>query len=161
APIAAVIALGAERGRRGRQAIEMMVGVAAGILIGAALVATVGVGAWQLVLATTITFVVATATGASQLVRNQAAASAILVVALHVAGQNLALQRLVDALIGGGLAILLARFLFPVDPLELVRDEARDLRRRRATGARRATRSTPSSRSTCVGSRMRSRSRGR
>jgi len=133
APIAAVIALGAERGRRGRQAIEMMVGVAAGILIGAALVATVGVGAWQLVLATTITFVVATATGASQLVRNQAAASAILVVALHVAGQNLALQRLVDALIGGGLAILLARFLFPVDPLELVRDEARDLRRRLAT----------------------------
>jgi sugar porter (SP) family MFS transporter len=41
-------------------------------------------------------------------------------------------QRLVDALIGGGLAILLARFLFPVDPLELVRDEARALRERLA-----------------------------
>jgi hypothetical protein len=80
--MAAVIALGAERGRRGRQA----------------------------------------------------ATSTILVVALHRAGQNLALQRLVDALIGGGIAILLARFLFPVDPLELVRDEARQLRRRLAVG---------------------------
>jgi uncharacterized membrane protein YgaE (UPF0421/DUF939 family) len=49
APIAAVIALGAERGRRGRQAIEMMLGVALGILLGATLVAVAGTGAWQLV----------------------------------------------------------------------------------------------------------------
>ena len=34
APIAAVIGLGAERGRRGRQAIQMMIGVALGILVG-------------------------------------------------------------------------------------------------------------------------------
>jgi hypothetical protein len=45
APIAAVIALGAERGRRGRQAIEVMVGVTFGILFGAAIVAVAGVGA--------------------------------------------------------------------------------------------------------------------
>jgi len=121
APIAAVIALGAERGRRGRQAIEVMVGVTIGILLGAAIVAVAGVGAWQLVLAT-----------APPVVRTQAAASAILVVALHQPGTNLALQRLIDALIGGGIAIVLARLLFPVDPLELVRDEARQLRVRLA-----------------------------
>jgi hypothetical protein len=130
APIAAVIALGAERGRRGRQAIEVMVGVAIGILLGAAIVAVAGVGAWQLVLATAVALGAATAAAAPPVVRTQAAASAILVVALHQPGTNLALQRLVDALIGGGIAIVLARLLFPVDPLDLVRDEARQLRAR-------------------------------
>jgi hypothetical protein len=101
APIAAVIALGAERGRRGRR-----------------------------VLATAVVLVVATAAAAPPVVRGQAAASAILVVALHQPGSNLALQRLIDALIGGGIAIVLARLLFPVDPLDLVRDEARQLRAR-------------------------------
>ena len=130
APIAAVIALGADRGRRGRQAIEVMVGVAIGILLGAAIVAVAGVGAWQLVLATAVALVAATAAAAPPVVRTQAAASAILVVALHQPGTNLALQRLVDASIGGGIAIVLARLLFPVDPLDLVRDEARQLRAR-------------------------------
>ena len=128
APIAAVIALGAERGRRGRQAILMMTGVAFGILVGAALLAVAGAGAWQLTVATIAALVLTTAAGAAPIVRNQAAASAILVVALHQPGSNLAVQRLVDALIGGAIAILLARILFPVDPIEIVRDEARALR---------------------------------
>jgi uncharacterized membrane protein YgaE (UPF0421/DUF939 family) len=132
APIAAVIALGAERGRRGRQAIEVMIGVTLGILIGAGIVAIAGVGAWQLVLATAVVLVAATAAATPPVVRGQAAASAILVVALHQPGSNLALQRLIDALIGGGIAIVLARLLFPVDPMELVRDEARQLRARLA-----------------------------
>ena len=42
APIAAVIALGAERGTRGRQAIRMMTGVSLGILVGAVVLAIVG-----------------------------------------------------------------------------------------------------------------------
>ena len=132
APIAAVIALGAERGRRGRQAIEVMVGVTIGILLGAAIVAVAGVGAAQLVLATAVALVVTTAAATPPVVRTQSAASAILVVALHQPGSNFAVQRLVDALIGGGIAIVLARLLFPVDPFELVRDEARRLRVRLA-----------------------------
>jgi uncharacterized membrane protein YgaE (UPF0421/DUF939 family) len=130
APIAAVIGLGAQRGRRGRQALEMIVGVVLGILLGAGLVALAGTGAWQLVVATAVTSLVATAAAAPPLIRVQAAASAILVVALHQPGADVPLQRLVDALIGGGLAVLLARFLFPVDPLELVRHEARTMRER-------------------------------
>lgn len=132
APIAAVIGLGAQRGRRGRQALEMIVGVVIGILVGAALVDVAGAGAWQIVVATVATLVIATAAAAPPVVRVQSAASAILIVALHRPGSNAALQRLVDALIGGGLAIVLARFLFPVDPLELVRDEARAFRERLA-----------------------------
>jgi uncharacterized membrane protein YgaE (UPF0421/DUF939 family) len=129
APIAAVIALGAERGRRGRQAIEMMIGVTLGILIGAGLVAVAGAGGWQIIVATAVALAVATGAGASPIIRIQSAASAILVVALHrPSGGNLAVQRLVDALIGGGIAIVLARLLFPVDPLELVREQARTVR---------------------------------
>ncbi len=134
APIAAVIALGADRGRRGRQAIEMMIGVSLGILLGAAIVAIAGAGAWQIVVATALALLMATAVAAPPVIRIQAAASAVLVVALHRPGTNLAFQRLVDALIGGGIAIVLARLLFPIDPLELVRDEARQLRLRLAEG---------------------------
>src|SRR5579884_665225 len=134
APIAAVIGLGAQRGRRGRQAMEMIVGVGVGILVGTGLVAVAGAGAWQLVVGTVVTFVLATAVAAPPVVRTQSAASAILVVALHRPGADVPIQRLVDALIGGGLAILLARFLFPADPLDLVRDEARALRERLADG---------------------------
>jgi hypothetical protein len=128
APIAAAIALGAERGTRGRQAIRMMTGVSVGILVGAAVLALVGAGAWQIVVGSAAALVVTTAAGASLMVRNQAAASAILIVALHRPGSNLAVQRLEDALIGGAVAILIARFLLPIDPIPLVRDEARKLR---------------------------------
>jgi hypothetical protein len=128
APISAAIALGAERGTRGRQAIRMMTGVAVGILVGAAVLAVAGAGGWQIVAGTIAALVVTTGAGASLMVRNQAAASAILVVALHPPGSNLAVQRLEDALIGGAVAILIARFLLPVDPIPLVRDQAGNLR---------------------------------
>lgn len=128
APIAAVIGLNADRGRRGRQAMDMIVGVAAGILIGAGLVQLAGAGAWQITVGTLVALVGTTAAGTRPIIRTQAAASTILVVALHVPGSNLAWQRLIDALIGGGIAILVARFLFPVDPLDLVRREAASLR---------------------------------
>ena len=132
APIAAVIGLAADRGRRGRQAIDMILGVGLGILIGAGIVALAGVGAWQLVVGTAAALLVATALGARPIIRTQSAASAILIVSLHLPGTNVAWQRLIDALIGGGIAILLARFLFPVDPLDLVRREAVALRRQLA-----------------------------
>ena len=128
APISAAIALGAERGTRGRQAIRMMTGVSVGILVGAAVLAVAGAGAWQIVLGTAVALVFTTAAGAPLMVRNQAAASAILIVALHRPGSDLALQRLEDALIGGAVAIVIARFLLPIDPIPLVREAARNLR---------------------------------
>lgn len=128
APIAAAIALGAERGTRGRQAIRMMTGVAVGILVGAGVLAVAGAGGWQIVVGTAAALVVTAAAGAPLMVRNQAAASTILIVALHKPGSNLAVQRLEDALIGGAVAILIARFLLPIDPIPLVRDAARNLR---------------------------------
>lgn len=121
APIAAMIALGGEPGRRGRQAIEMIAGVAFGILLATGLLEVVGTGGGQIVLGVALVFLLAAAFATRPMIRNQAAASVILVLALHEPGSNLTLQRLIDALIGGILAILLAQFLFPADPLTLVR----------------------------------------
>ena len=128
APIAAVIALGAQRGTRGFFAFQMMVGVALGILVGAAVTAAGGAGWWQLIVGVAVAMVAGIAVAPQPIVRNQAAASAVLIVALHRPGSNLALQRLEDALVGGGLAIVVAQLLFPIEPLDLVRREARRLR---------------------------------
>jgi hypothetical protein len=82
----------------------------------------------QIVVAVAVSLVVTTAAGAPPITVAQSAASAILVVALHVPGSNVALQRFVDALVGGAIAILLAQLLFPIDPVSLVRRESQHLR---------------------------------
>lgn len=128
APMAAAIALNAELGQRGRQAIEMMTGVSLGIVIGAVAIEVAGSGVWQILVVTFVALGIATAAGASRMVRGQAATSALLVVTLYGPTSNLTFQRLEDAAIGGAVAIVIARFLLPVDPIPLVRDEARDLR---------------------------------
>jgi hypothetical protein len=128
APMAAAIALNAELGRRGRQAIEMMTGVSLGILIGAIAIEVAGSGVWQILVVTFVALAIATAAGASRMVRGQSATSALLVVTLYGPTSNLTFQRLEDAAIGGAVAILIARFLLPVDPIRLVREEARSLR---------------------------------
>src|SRR5262249_22776711 len=63
APIGAVIALGAERGTRGRQAIQMMTGVSVGIVIGAVVLAIAGAGAWQIVVASAVALGIAAGAG--------------------------------------------------------------------------------------------------
>jgi uncharacterized membrane protein YgaE (UPF0421/DUF939 family) len=128
APIAAVIGLTAEPGLRGRHAVRLIAGVAVGISIGAGIVSIAGRGALQVVAAVAVSLVVTTAAGSPPVTVGQSAASAILVVALHQPGSNVALQRLVDALVGGALAILLAQLLFPIDPIMLVRRESQHLR---------------------------------
>jgi uncharacterized membrane protein YgaE (UPF0421/DUF939 family) len=128
APMAAAIALNAELGRRGRQAIEMMTGVSVGIVIGAVTVAATGSGVWQILVVTFVALAVTTAAGAPRMVRGQAATSALLVVTLYGPTSNLTFERLEDAAVGGAVAIVIARFLLPIDPIPLVRDEARHLR---------------------------------
>jgi Fusaric acid resistance protein-like len=128
APIAAVIALGAERGRRGRQAVELLTGVAIGIVLGSSVVALFGAGGWQIMLAVALAFLLGTGADARPLTLNESAVSAVLIVGLHRTGSHFAYNRLIDALIGGGLAIVSAQILFPVDPLEIVRSESRRLR---------------------------------
>src|SRR5439155_1349678 len=124
APMAAAIALNAEFGRRGRQAIEMMTGVSVGIVLGAVIVAEAGSGVWQILVVTFVALVATTAGGAPRMVRTQAASSGILVVALYGPSSNLTFERLEDAAVGGAVAILISRLLLLVDAPEPARANA-------------------------------------
>src|SRR4051794_34397213 len=83
APIAATVALGASVGRRGRQAVQLMIGVTIGIVIADLVVRVIGTGAVQISIVVALSMLAALLFSRSPLLVNQAGASAILVVALH------------------------------------------------------------------------------
>jgi uncharacterized membrane protein YgaE (UPF0421/DUF939 family) len=136
APIAAAISLGASTGRRGRQAVQLMSGVVVGIVIADLVVAAIGTGAVQIALVVALAMFAALLFSHSPLLVNQAAASAILVVALH--RPHGGSERLLDALVGGAVAILIGAVLFPADPRRLVADAARRVLEALADGLHRA-----------------------
>lgn len=119
APIAAVVALNFGRGERGRNALRLVFGVCIGIVIGELTVVVLGVGWDSLALATFVALVIAQALGAHRLMRVQAAAGAILTIAAADGGAGV--HRLIDALIGAGVALVFTQVLFPPEPLALVR----------------------------------------
>jgi hypothetical protein len=119
APIAAVVALNASRGERGSNAVRMLVGVVVGIVAGELAVGALGGGYGTLALATFAAMAVAVALGGARITIGQAAASAILTVA--VADGQAGPQRLVDALIGGGTALVFSQLLFSPEPVALLR----------------------------------------
>jgi hypothetical protein len=119
APIAAVIALNASRGERGSNAVRLLVGVVVGIVAGELSVGALGGGYGTLALATFAAMAVAVALGGARITIGQAAASAILTVA--VADGQAGLQRLVDALIGAGTALVFSQLLFSPEPVALLR----------------------------------------
>jgi uncharacterized membrane protein YgaE (UPF0421/DUF939 family) len=118
APIAAAISLSAVVGRRWRNAVQMMFGVTLGIVIAEAVVVVAGTGVLPLTLVVLVTMAVAVLFSPMPMFVNQAAASAALVVALRSGG--IAGERLVDAWIGGGCALLVSLLLFPPHPLPLL-----------------------------------------
>lgn len=136
APIAATVSLGVVAGRRGRQAVQLMTGVAIGIVIADLVVALIGTGAVQIALVVALAMFAALLLSRSPLLVNQAGASAILVVALH--RPHGGSQRLLDALVGGAVAILIGAVLFPADPRRLVADAARHTLEVLAAGITRA-----------------------
>jgi hypothetical protein len=119
APIAAVVALNASRGERGANAVRLLVGVVVGITAGELAISTLGGGYGTLALATFAGMAVAVALGAARVTIAQAAASAILTVA--VADGQAGPDRLVDALIGAGVALVFTQVLFSPEPVGLLR----------------------------------------
>ena len=106
APVASTIVLRVVPGRRIRRAFEMVLGIAVGIAVGAALIQEIGTGALQIGLIVGATVAVATLLGGGPLIASQAASTAVLVAALPSPGA--APTRFLDALLGGliGLAVL-------------------------------------------------------
>jgi uncharacterized membrane protein YgaE (UPF0421/DUF939 family) len=119
APIAAVVALNASRGERGSQALRLLVGVVVGIIAGELAVGALGGGYGTLALATFAAMAVAVALGGVRVMIAQAASGAIITVA--VADGQAGPQRLIDALIGAGVALVFTQVLFSPEPVALLR----------------------------------------
>jgi uncharacterized membrane protein YgaE (UPF0421/DUF939 family) len=117
APAAAVISLGVARGRRTVRAIELTVGVAVGIGVADGVVRVLGANTFVLALVVALTMAAALMLGAGAILVNQAAISAILVVATLQPGSSPSPARFIDALIGGGVALLIGQVLLPRDPV--------------------------------------------
>src|SRR4051794_41058353 len=78
APVAAVIVLLAGAGLRGRMLIEVILGVACGVLVGELLVLMIGRGAWQLAFIVALTTATTIFTGLKGVALTQATNSAVL-----------------------------------------------------------------------------------
>jgi uncharacterized membrane protein YgaE (UPF0421/DUF939 family) len=130
APTAAAVSLSKNRVLRGQRALQLMVGVVLGIGIGTAVKAVAGstpggFGAVTLGVAAALALAAALVLGGGffeqgVLFVNQSVTSAILMIA--VAGIATGSERLTDALIGGGVTLVITVILFPAAPLPLIRD---------------------------------------
>ncbi|MEU8246672.1 FUSC family protein [Nonomuraea sp. NPDC048916] len=119
APIAAVVALNAAPGERGLQSLRLLAGVVLGILAGEFTISRMGGGYASLAVAVFIATFAARALGGTRLVVGQSAAGAILTIASArgMAGSN----RIIDALIGAGVALVFSQLLFAPEPVALLR----------------------------------------
>jgi len=119
APIAAVISLSVTVGSRPRRAIEMVFGVAVGLMVADLLVLVIGTGTLQIAAVVLLAMAAAVFFGGGTMLVNQAAVSAILVVVLQPRAAVFSPDRFLDALVGGGVALLVG-FLLPANPERLV-----------------------------------------
>ncbi len=123
APIAAVICVTSATGRRRWVVVELVVGVAVGIGVGELLLAVIGRGVWQLALVVAIASAVALLLDVGRLAVIQACTSAILLVTVRpVTGsvETVALERFVDALVGGAVGLAVTALL-AYDPARTLR----------------------------------------
>ena len=121
APVAAIITLGLTVGQRGQRAGEVAIGVALGIAVGDLLVLQIGTGAAQLALVVGLATSAAIFLGSGQMLATQAAVSAALVATLQPPTDGVSFARFLDALVGGGVALVINALVLPARPLDLMR----------------------------------------
>lgn len=126
APIAAAIALGTGMGRRLRRGIELVIGVVVGVGLGDLLIAGIGSGPWQIAAVVVLAMSAAVFLDRGVLTGTQAASSAILVATLLPPGSAGGYERMLDAAVGGVVALLFMAVM-PVHPLKRARREAASL----------------------------------
>ena len=127
APVAAIITLGITVGQRGQRAAEVALGVALGIAVADLLVLQIGTGTAQLGLVVLLATSAAIVLGSGQMLATQAAVSAALVATLQPPTDGITFTRFVDALVGGGVALLVNALLLPARPDDMVRRASRPL----------------------------------
>lgn len=131
APISAVIVIVAGAGARARTLLELVLGVALGVLVGEMLILVIGRGTWQIALVVVLTVIISTLVGIKGLALTQAANSSVLLVAVvpAVNAGNPAVTRFVDALVGGGVGLAMI-LLVPRNPVRDIDIEVQVLLRR-------------------------------
>ncbi|WP_431975364.1 FUSC family protein [Micromonospora haikouensis] len=118
APAAALIVLGQARGQRMRRAVEVVLGVAAGVLVADVVVQALGPrNSWTVFTVILLTVVLAVAVGASSVSVVQAAVSALYLVVVAPPTESLIPFRFVDALIGGAVALVASQLVDARRPL--------------------------------------------
>ncbi len=122
APVTAVIILGLSYGHRLRRGLELMVGVALGILVGDAFASIAGRGWWQIAVVVSVAMAGAAFLSSGTLLASQAGVQAIFVTTL-VPGPGQSFSRWTDAVIGGSVALALA-LVAPRAPLHRPRAQA-------------------------------------
>ncbi|MEV4490645.1 FUSC family protein [Micromonospora coxensis] len=125
APSAALIVLGEARGKRVRQSVEMVLGVAAGVLAADLAVQALPTGTGTIFLVLLLTIAVMAGIGASSTLTVQAAISALYLVVVAAPQGTTVPFRFVDALIGGAVALAASQLMVGRDPLAPLIAEAR------------------------------------
>lgn len=123
APASAWIALGFTADRQPRKVAELAVGVAVGVGAGDLLVHAIGSGAIQVAVVLFVAVLVARFIGRGDLLAVQAGVQAVVIVVLPAATSGGALNRWLDAVVGGVVALVVA-VLSPQDPRRRVRSLA-------------------------------------
>ncbi|SCE98406.1 Fusaric acid resistance protein-like [Micromonospora mirobrigensis] len=125
APSAALVVAGEARGRRIRQTVEIVLGVAAGVLVAELVVHALGPGYLTMFLVLLATLALMALVGASSTLTVQAAVSALYLVMVAAPKGTFMPLRFLDALIGGAVALVVGRLVAARDPLAPLVAEAR------------------------------------
>src|SRR4051794_16562332 len=120
APIAAVICLGATLGQQRERALELTGGVVLGVLVADLLVRLIGNGPLQVALMMVLAMSAAVLVGGGSLLMVEASVSAIIIGSAAPSSLGLFPTRLIEALLGGGVAFAVHSLVFPPDPVLLV-----------------------------------------
>ncbi|AXI74452.1 aromatic acid exporter family protein [Streptomyces bacillaris] len=118
APIATLVALNTPVGGRGTNAVRVMSGVIAGVVVGQVAFRFLGHGDAAVGVAVLGALLVALLLDGERITMAQAAVGAVISVA---AGQQAGIDRVLDALLGAGVALVFSQVLFPPHPFALLR----------------------------------------
>jgi hypothetical protein len=124
APIGAVIAVEVTRGQQVRHAIELVLGVTLGIGVAVLLGSVIGNPPLRIAVVVGVAMTLALLISGSLVLVVQASLAAIFLAAAPSPTGGLAGEHLVEALIGGGLALVMTQLLFPLDPIKHVNQAA-------------------------------------
>jgi len=125
APFAAIVSLAEGAGGRGGRAVKMIVGLTVGVVVGELLVLSLGTGPLQVTLSAAVAMLATAFFVFSPLPLIHAGVAAIIVVATQ--SPESGGGRLLDGLVGGGVALFFSQILFTPSPVSLLTNAVREV----------------------------------